>query len=94
MKRADKIKLAVAILMFIGMSTVTFAQSSQVRDHAKLQKENSFESRMRDSEAFTLKSLKEDRRDAKKKNKEDKKRNNVQAKKERIRQDILSLKNN
>lgn len=70
MKLENKIKLWVAIGLFIAMGLITFdlmAQQSAVRNHTKLQKEYSFEVRLKDNESFTLPSAKQDLKKAKKK---------------------------
>lgn len=88
-------KLAIAILaiIFFSMLSITMAMGQNaVKYHTKLQKENTFEERLNASESFTIKSLKEDRRSAKKMNRSNSKSNREATKKDRIKQDIIALK--
>lgn len=88
-------KLAIAILavLFMCMLSISMAMGQNaVTYHTKLQKEYSWDNRSKESEAFTIKSLKEDRRTAKKINRANSKSNREATKKERIKQDIIALK--
>lgn len=88
-----KIAIAAAIIVMACMLLIIFApfanaQKSAKQYHAKLQKEYSFENRMKNNKAFTISSAKDNlkmaKKNARKERSKDRKIAKIRAKREQI----------
>ena len=98
MKQAErKLAIVATIEILICMLIITFtnqakAQRSQAYDHAKLQREYSYEARYKANQAFTMSQAKQALKQAKNKQKQAQSHNRTYARIEAIRTKTASLK--
>ena len=83
--------LIILIILFILIAVQTFGQSRQVKDHAKLQREMSYEARIKSNTAFTMSSAKYAFKQAKNRQKQTAKRERYYNRVEAIRTKTAKL---
>lgn len=84
--------LTLIILIMAGSIANEAKSQTSLRSHRKLQKENTFENRMKTNESFTKKSLKEDNKTLKAILKQKEKKNGDTSKMEAIKEENAELR--